>query len=67
MRVLVLGGTRFLSRTVAATAAARGHEVTAACRGSNPVPDGVTHVAYSSGDLDMINGPADVYLWDRLN
>ena len=26
-----------------------------------------THVAYSSGDLDMINGPADVYLWDRLN
>jgi Tol biopolymer transport system component len=24
-------------------------------------------VAYSSGDLDMINGPPDVYLWDRLN
>ena len=26
-----------------------------------------THVAYNSGDLDMINGPPDVYLWDRLN
>ena len=25
------------------------------------------HVAYTSGDLDMINGPPDVYLWDRLN
>ena len=25
------------------------------------------HVAYSSGDRDMINGPHDVYLWDRLN
>ena len=45
MRLLVLGGTRFLSRAVAAAAAARGHEVTAACRGSSPVPDGVTHVA----------------------
>jgi Tol biopolymer transport system component len=24
-----------------------------------------SHVAYDSGDLDMINGPPDVYLWDR--
>ena len=23
------------------------------------------HLAYDAGDLDGINGPEDVYLWDR--
>jgi 2'-hydroxyisoflavone reductase len=41
MDILVLGGTVFLSRAVAAEALARGHDVTVACRGtSGPVPDG---------------------------
>ena len=41
MRLLVLGGTVFLSRAVAADALARGHEVTCAARGtSGSVPDG---------------------------
>lgn len=45
MRLLVLGGTVFLSRAVAADAAARGHDVTAACRGaSGALPDGVRHL-----------------------
>ena len=45
MRILVLGGTVFLSRAVAQTAVARGHEVTCACRGKRgSVPDGARHV-----------------------
>lgn len=45
MRLLVLGGSVFLSQAVAADAVARGHEVVAANRGrSGPVPDGARHV-----------------------
>ncbi len=45
MRMLVFGGTRFLSRAVAATALARGYDVTCAARGeSGPVPDGARFV-----------------------
>ncbi len=45
MRILVLGGTLFLSKAVATEAVRRGHDVTCACRGeSGPVPDGATHL-----------------------
>lgn len=45
-RILVLGGTAWLGRTVAARAAADGHEVTALARGhSGAVPDRVRFVA----------------------
>ncbi|KRF34772.1 NAD-dependent epimerase/dehydratase family protein [Nocardioides sp. Soil805] len=65
MRLLVLGGTRFLSREVAARAVARGLDVTCACRGtSGPVPPGTTHVqwdrteeapaALTDGDWDAV-------------
>ena len=47
MRILVLGGTVFLSRAVAAEAVARGHEVVCASRGtSGHVPAGATHVTF---------------------
>ncbi|WP_139980135.1 epimerase [Nocardioides litoris] len=47
MRLLVLGGTVFLSAAVTADALARGHEVVCACRGaSGSVPDGARHVAW---------------------
>lgn len=51
MKILVLGGTRFLSREVAAQAVARGWDVTCACRGeSGPVPDGAAHLPWDRAD-----------------
>lgn len=41
MRILILGGTRFVGRTTAAEAVARGHEVVCAARGqAGAAPDG---------------------------
>ena len=46
MKLLVLGGSVFLSRAVAEEAVRRGHDVTCACRGSSgSVPEGARHVA----------------------
>lgn len=47
MRLLVLGGTQFLSRAVAADAVQRGHEVVCASRGqSGSLPPGAVHVRW---------------------
>lgn len=47
MRLLVLGGTVFLSRAVAEEAVRRGHDVACACRGtSGSVPEGARHVRW---------------------
>lgn len=51
MRLLVLGGTRFLSRAVAVDAVRRGHDVVCACRGeSGAVPSGATHLPLDRGE-----------------
>ncbi|MBF4770123.1 NAD-dependent epimerase/dehydratase family protein [Nocardioides agariphilus] len=51
MRILVLGGSVFLSRAVAADAVARGHDVTCVTRGrSGAVPEGARHVTWDRSD-----------------
>ncbi|GAB2504097.1 SDR family oxidoreductase [Promicromonospora xylanilytica] len=51
MRILVLGGTVFLSRAVAEAALTHGHDVTCAARGvSGTVPDGATLVRWDRSE-----------------
>jgi nucleoside-diphosphate-sugar epimerase len=65
MKLLVLGGTRFLSREAATQAVGRGWDVTCACRGeSGPVPDGATHVRWDRAD-DVPAELADAE-WDAV-
>src|SRR5262249_20718024 len=56
MRLLILGGTQFLGRAIAAHACAAGHEVTCAARGiSGPAPTGARFVKI---DRDAADGLA---------
>ncbi|MDQ6935203.1 MAG: epimerase [Actinomycetota bacterium] len=62
MRLLVLGGTVFLSRTVAALGVDRGHDVVCAARGeSGAVPEGARHVHLdrAAADWSGLEGPFD--------
>ncbi len=62
MRLLVLGGTLFLSRAIAAEAVARGHDVTCAARGeSGSVPEGARHVVLDreAPDWSALDGEWD--------
>lgn len=58
MRILVLGGTVYLSRTIAEQARDRGHDVTAAARGASGKPPG--GVRFVPVDRDQTAGLADL-------
>src|ERR687888_941440 len=51
MRILVIGGTRFVGRAFVQAATERGHEVTVFHRGSSE-PEGPTDVEHVHGDRD---------------
>jgi 2'-hydroxyisoflavone reductase len=60
MRTLILGGTVFLSRTVAETAVRRGHEVVCANRGqTGSAPAGASLVTIDRNDRDTLRALAD--------
>jgi 2'-hydroxyisoflavone reductase len=60
MRLLVLGGTQFLGRAVAAHACAVGHEVTCAARGvAGPVPPGARFIRIDRDAPDGLAALAD--------
>lgn len=61
MRLLILGGTRFLGRAVAAQACANGHEVICAARGlAGPVADGARLVTIDRDAPDGLAALADL-------
>jgi nucleoside-diphosphate-sugar epimerase len=55
MRILVMGGTRFVGRPLVSRLLAAGHELTLFTRGRNPVPEGVEHL---QGDRASVEGLA---------
>ena len=66
MRLLVLGGTAWFSRAVAAQAHARGHEVVCAARGrSGDVAKGVRLVTADRDDPGALDGLATEH-WDSV-
>ncbi len=53
MRVLVVGGSRFVGRHIVEAAVARGHEVTLFNRGNRPAPAGVSRELRGDRDGDL--------------
>ena len=67
MRLLVLGGTRFVGRALVEEALARGHEVTALHRGvTGALPPGVTAVHADRADEDALAAALGDGTWDAV-
>ncbi len=65
MKLLLLGGTRFLGRAIAVEALARGVDVTCLARGTIAPPDGVTFVRADRNDDDALV-PVSQQHWDAV-
>jgi nucleoside-diphosphate-sugar epimerase len=57
VKILVMGGTRFVGKPLVARLKAQGHELTLLTRGKNSVPDGVEHL---KGDRSTDEGMASL-------
>ena len=70
MRLLVLGGTRFLGRHLVDAALAEGHDVTVFTRGKNPLPWAAAAVTHLIGNRDPSIEPGLAALdrgkWDAV-
>jgi nucleoside-diphosphate-sugar epimerase len=67
VRLLVLGGTRFVGRALVEQALARGHDVTALHRGvTGSVPDGVTSLVADRADVEQLHTALDGQSWDAV-
>ena len=59
MKILVMGGTRFVGKPLVARLQAQGHQLTLFTRGTNAVPEGVEHLCgdrSSDDDLAVLEG-----------
>lgn len=59
MRILVMGGTRFVGRPLVASLLEAGHEVSVFTRGRQPIPSGVEHIQgdrSTETDLSQLSG-----------
>ncbi len=67
-RILIIGGSGFVSGTLARIAVARGNEVTVVTRGQRPVPSGVKEVAVDRNDRsEFANRIASLQMdWDLV-
>ncbi|MGL5928449.1 MAG: NAD-dependent epimerase/dehydratase family protein, partial [Dermatophilaceae bacterium] len=65
MKILVLGGTAWLGRTVAQEVLRRGHESTCLARGSAPAPEGASFVTADRDDEAALVEVAGVH-WDAV-
>jgi nucleoside-diphosphate-sugar epimerase len=52
MRILVMGGTRFVGKPLVELLLAEGHELTLLTRGRNPVPEAVEHLVGDRGTAE---------------
>ncbi|WP_411867580.1 NAD-dependent epimerase/dehydratase family protein [Vulcanococcus limneticus] len=52
MKILVMGGTRFVGKPLVARLLAEGHDLTLFTRGRNPVPAGVEHLQGDRGSAE---------------
>lgn len=67
MRLLVLGGTRFVGRAIVEQALARGDDVTALHRGvTGELPDGVTALLVDRTDRDALAATLGDGTWDAV-